>query len=98
MSVDYQHPLVLEMKRFYRGGRDAYEEFLSVSGSVPLPQKLIEESHHKALDSLTTAQSQIPMLMEQMKSATDIPQENREYYENFMGNHLADIQTWLRDI
>lgn len=85
------------MKQVYRDGFESYEEFLKDRDNL-LPQEELTKSHKMAIDRLTTAQSQIPMLAEKMRISTDISEEDRRYYTSFIKTHLENIERWLRDI
>lgn len=101
MTVDYEHPLILEMKKVYRKGYEAYENFLrigSLDGFSERFPKEVEKDKGLTLDALTVAKSIIPELIEDMRIATDLPEEDRVYYVPFMEDHLANIERWLREI
>lgn len=88
--IDYNHPIILRMKDLYRDGNNAFEIAL-----VHLDHPIFRsELLGKANDKLETARTEISHLIEQMRNATDLPAEDRDYYIPFMEEHLTNVHGW----
>jgi len=96
MTIDYQHPLVRGMKEVYRKGHEAQDEISSTFNSGGFGW---EERRRKTIGiarkELNEALTQIPELINKMKVAEDLPEDERNYYVSFMGEHLENIQRWF---
>ncbi|MBI2043714.1 hypothetical protein HYT25_04975 [Candidatus Pacearchaeota archaeon] len=96
MTIDYQHPLILKMKNLYKEGYEAQDLIFSILNSEgPGWRERRRKATDIAREKLHEALMQIPELINKMRDAKDLPEDERNYYVPFMGEHLESIRGWF---
>lgn len=95
--IDYQHPIIKEMKEAYGEGNTAFEEARwqknnrGKFGADPLKAA-------EAGQKLRAAEKKVSQLKTRMLAATDLPSDEREHYVPFIESHRANLEKWAREI
>lgn len=105
MAIDYQHPIILKMKRLYNKAGDTYEEIErerrrrepgADRGFIQKPDKEFIAFYAKGVETLKAIPPQIALSIEKMKQATDLPEKDRDYYLAWMPTYLKNIEDRLK--
>lgn len=98
-NIDYQNPIIQEMKKMYRDSREkhelAYATRTSVEGDKITDRVRI--SFQDARTELVSAESGIQKLIDQVGMTEALSTDDKGLYVTFMQSHLLNIKRWSED-
>ena len=97
MTIDYKHPVVLEIKRSYTEAQHADDE-----AHFQKKQKhdfsRNPESGQRALDTVRSTPARLAALRTELQNSTDLSDEDRNYYLNWMKGHVDNVNNWVEGL
>ena len=94
--IDYNYPIIAEMKKLYRHSRYLQEMAWQNTRSRGFTNQDLADIFERALSKMDDFKLQISGLRKKIKEAPDISEEDKNSYEVCINNHIENIKNWMK--
>ena len=92
--IDYNHPIVVEMKKLYKNSRSLYEFTWEKTRERGWSHEELKAEFDKASLDLTSSTAAIKGLIKKIGETEDIPNKDKEEYKLFFEGHISNLEVW----